>query len=91
MRSPLLDYLFAFVGDMHYQMGMPTRCPELELKVEGVITLFFFFGFPWGVRASLRTSQLILLAMGAYRWPQGLITLIDSQLIPHNLKWFSTF
>ena len=42
MRSPLLDYLIAFVGDMHYQMGMPTRCPELELKVEGVITLFFF-------------------------------------------------
>ena len=41
MGSPLLDYLFAFVGDMHYQMGMLTRCPELELKVEGVITLFF--------------------------------------------------
>ena len=75
---------------MHYQMGMLTRCPELELKVEGVITLFFS-GFPWGVRASLRASRLFLLAVGAYHWPQGLITLIGSQLIPHNLKWFLTF
>ena len=75
---------------MHYQIRMLTRCPELELKVEGVITLFFF-GFSRGVRANLRTSQRILLAVGAYYWPQGLITLIGSQLIPHNLKWFLTF